>query len=102
MTCEPIMQRPRAGAAGSATHVLSLSFVSPAAAAAGVGEAYDLDTPVVPVEGTRTPTKADMVHNDYCPDDIDIDPETFAVTVEGDRITCEPSDEIALAQRYLL
>jgi urease subunit alpha len=102
MTCEPIMQRPRAGAAGSATHVLSLSFVSPAAAAAGVGEAYDLDTPVVPVEGTRTPTKADMVRNDYCPDDIDIDPETFAVTVEGDRITCEPSDEIALAQRYLL
>jgi urease subunit alpha len=102
MTCEPVMQRPRAGAAGSAKHVLSVSFVSPAAAEADVGVAYDLETPVVPVEATRTPVKADMVHNTYCPDDIEVDPETFAVTVDGERITADASAQVPLAQRYLL
>jgi urease subunit alpha len=102
MTCEPIKQRPRAGAVGKAKHGLSLSFVSPAAAERGVGEEYGLDTPVVPVEGTRTPGKADMVYNDYCPDDIEIDPETFSVQVDGEHVTCEPASEVPLAQRYML
>jgi len=102
MTCEPILQRERAGAVGKAPGHLSLSFVSPAAAEAGVGDAYGLDSRVVPVSGTRTPGKADMLYNDYCPDDIEVDPETFEVTVDGDVITCEPASELPLAQRYLL
>jgi urease subunit alpha len=102
MTCEPILQRERAGAVGKARHGLSLSFVSPAAAEAGVGDEYDLDTPVVPIKGTRTPGKSDMVYNSYCPDDIEVDPETFAVEVDGEHVTCEPSSELPLAQRYLL
>jgi len=102
MTCEPIKQRPRAGAVGKAKHNLSLSFVSPAAAERGVGEEYGLDTPVVPVEGTRTPGKDDMVYNSYCPDDIEIDAETFEVKVDGEHVTCEPASELPLAQRYMI
>ncbi|MDG5778074.1 urease subunit alpha [Haloarculaceae archaeon H-GB2-1] len=102
MTCQPVLQRPRAGAAGKAKHALSLTFVSPRAAEADVGEAYGLDTPVVPVSGTRSVSKSDMVRNDYCPDDIEVDPETFAVRVDGDHVTCEPSDELPLTQRYML
>ena len=102
MTCEPIKQRPRAGAVGKARHGLSLSFVSRAAAEAGVGEEYGLDTPVVPVSGTRTNGKEDMLYNDHCPDDISVDPETFQVEVDGDVLTSEPSDELPLAQRYML
>jgi urease subunit alpha len=102
MTCEPIIQRKRAGAVGKAKQGLSLSFVSPAAAERGVGEAYGLESRVVPVDGTRTPGKDDMVYNDYCPDGIDVDPETFEVTVDGEHVTCEPSAELPLAQRYML
>jgi urease subunit alpha len=102
MTCEPVLGRPRAGAVGKAKHALSLTFVSPAAAEAGVGETYGLDTPVIPVEGTRTPGKADMLYNDYCPDDIAVDAETFEVTVDGEHVTCEPAAELPLAQRYML
>jgi len=102
MTCEPIKQRERAGAVGKAKHALSLSFVSPAAAAADVGAEYGLDTPVVPVSGTRDLGKADMLYNDYCPDDIEVDPETFEVRVDGDIVTCEPASELPLAQRYML
>jgi urease subunit alpha len=102
MTCEPIVQRERAGAVGKAKHALSLSFVSQAAAERGVDEAYGLDSRVVPVSGTRTVAKSDMVRNDYCPEDIDVDPETFEVTVDDDVISCEPAAEIPLAQRYML
>jgi len=102
MTCEPILQRPRAGAVGSARDAVSLAFVSPAAAERGVGEAYGLDREVVPVEGTRTVTKSRMRYNEYAPDEIEIDPETFAVRVDGEHVTCEPAGEVSMAQRYLL
>jgi urease subunit alpha len=102
MTCEPVRQRERAGAVGKARHGLSVSFVSPAAAEAGVGEAYGLDTPVVPVEGARTLAKDDMLYNDDCPDDIEVDPETFEVRVDGELVTCEPASELPLAQRYTI
>ena len=102
MTCEPVKQRDRAGAVGKAKHALSLAFVSPAAAEADVGEAYGLDTPVVPVEGTRTPGKSEMLYNDYCPDDIEVDPETFEVFVDGEHVTCEPASELPLTQRYTI
>ena len=102
MTCEPIMQRPRAGAKGSAKQALSVTFVSQAAADRGVGEEYDLQTPVVAVDGPRAPEKDAMVRNDYCPDDIEIDPETFSVRVDGDHVTCDPSEELPLTQRYML
>ena len=102
MTCEPIKQRERAGAVGTAKHALSLTFVSKAAADADVGDEYGLDTPVVPVSGTRSLGKGSMLYNEYCPDDIDVDPETFEVRVDGDVVTCEPAAELPLAQRYLL
>jgi len=102
MTCEPIRQRQRAGAVGKAKHATSISFVSQAAAERDVKDEYGLDSRVEPIEGTRTNEKADMVRNDHCPDDIDVDPETFEVTVDGEVITCEPASEIPLAQRYML
>lgn len=102
MTCEPILQRQRAGAVGKAKHATTLSFVSQAAVNADIGEAYGLDSQVVPIEGTRTIGKEHMVRNDYCPEDIAVDPETFEVTIDDEVITCEPATELPLAQRCLL
>ncbi|MFC7132341.1 MULTISPECIES: urease subunit alpha [Salinibaculum] len=102
MTCEPILQRERAGAKGKAKQALSVTFVSEAAYEANVGSEYGLETPVRPVQGTRDVQKGDMLHNDYCPDDIDIDAQTFEVSVDGEHVTCDPSEELPLAQRYYL
>ncbi|RKD89348.1 urease subunit alpha [Halopiger aswanensis] len=102
MTCEPVIGRERAGAQGRAKQGLSITFVSDAAYENEVGEAYDLKTPVRPVSGTRSVRKSDMVHNDHCPDDISIDAQTFEVEVDGEHVTCDPADEVPLAQRYLL
>jgi urease subunit alpha len=102
MTCEPIKQRPRAGAMGSAKQALSMAFVSQAAVNAGIADSYDLNQEVVSVSGTRMPDKSAMHYNDYCPNDIDIDPETFEVQIDGEHVTCKPSKEVALGQRYML
>ncbi len=102
MTCEPILQRKRAGAIGKAKNALSISFVSRSAFEAGVGDSYGLETPVRPVEGCRDVTKSDMVRNDYCPEEIEIDAQTFEVAIDGEPVTCEPAEEVSLAQRYLL
>ncbi len=102
MTCEPVMQRERAGSMGSAKNELSVTFVSESAYENNVGEAYGLDSKVRPVRGTRDVRKADMLHNDYCPDDIEVDAQTFEVEVDGEHVTCEPAEELSLAQRYML
>jgi urease subunit alpha len=101
MTCEPIKQRPQFGAFGSAKHATSIQFVSQQAHEADVGDAYDLKKHVLPISDTRSLTAEDFVLNSYCPS-VDVDPETFVVTVDGDRVSSEPAETVPLAQRYTL
>ena len=102
MTCEPVVQRSREGAVGKTKHAVSTTFVSAAAYENGVGEELGLESTVRPVEGTRTVGKSDMLHNDYAPENIDIDAQTFEVKIDGEHVTCEPAEELPLAQRYTL
>ena len=56
---------------------------------------------VAPVKGTRSLTKAHMLHNDLCPE-ITVNPETFEVFVDGELATCEPAETLPLTQRYMM
>jgi urease subunit alpha len=42
-----------------------------------------------------------MIHNDLLPN-IEVDPETYEVRVDGEVLTSEPASELPLAQRYFL
>ena len=42
-----------------------------------------------------------MKLNDLCPE-IEVDPETYEVRLNGELITCEPAKELSMAQRYFL
>ena len=101
MTCEPVLMRPQWGAFGRAKEALSLSFISQAAADADIAGRLGLESRTVPVQGTRKLAKGHMLHNDACPE-VSVDPETFEVRVDGELATCEPADELPLAQRYML
>jgi urease subunit alpha len=46
-------------------------------------------------------TKASMIHNSATPH-IEVDPETYEVRADGELLTCEPAEVLALAQRYFL
>ena len=99
-TPQPVHYRPMFGAFGKALTSTSVSFVSAAAASAGLGH-LGLDKPLVAVKGCRTVTKADMVLNAWQPT-MEVDPETYEVRADGELLTCEPADVLPLAQRYAL
>ena len=42
-----------------------------------------------------------MVRNGLCPE-IRVDPETYKVFVNGERVTCRPARVLPLTQRYFL
>ncbi|CAJ0680205.1 urease subunit alpha [Ralstonia mannitolilytica] len=100
-TPQPVHYRPMFGSAGGALGRTSLTFLSQSAAAAGVAEQYGLTKTTAVVKGTRTVSKADMVHNDWRPD-ISVDPETYQVVADGVVLTCEPAEVLPMAQRYFL
>ncbi|MEQ8651065.1 MAG: urease subunit alpha [Kiloniellales bacterium] len=101
MTCEPLAMRPQWGAYGRAKQALSACFVHPLAIEADIAGTLDLAKTLLPAVGTRRLTKADMLHNDACPE-VRVDPATFEVFVDGQLATCEPADQLPLAQTYML
>ena len=99
-TPQPVYARPMFGARGKAIGPTSLAFVSQVSRDR-VDAEYGLSKAVVAVENCRSIDKSDMRLNDLTPD-IDIDPETYTVVVDGERITCAPADKLPLAQLYHL
>ena len=67
----------------------------------GLGQRLQLRKRLVPVLGTRTLRKSDMVLNDYLPV-MEVDPQTYEVRADGQLLTCEPATVLPLAQRYFL
>ena len=100
-TPQPVHMRPMFGAYGRSVEASGVTFVSQAAADAGIGESLGLAKSVVPVKGTRDIGKADMKLNDALPQ-IEVDPETYIVKADGEVLTCEPADVLPMAQRYFL
>jgi urease subunit alpha len=100
-TPQPVIYRPMFGSFGSVPASTSISFVSQAAFATGIASKLGLRSIVAPVRNCRKIGKKEMIHNDATPD-IQVDPETYEVRVDGEAITCEPLGVLPLAQRYFL
>ena len=98
-TPQPMMYRPMFGAFGSTLAKTCVTFVSRAAYDLDVKSKYGLERIVEPVSRTRVLTKHHMVRNGYLPK-IEVDPQTFAVKVDGVHATVEPPKSIALNQLY--
>jgi len=89
------------GAFGRSVEQSAVSFVSAAAQDEDIGTRLGLAKTTLPVAKTRTISKGDMVHNSYCPH-IEVNPETYEVRADGELLTCEPAEELPMAQRYFL
>jgi urease subunit alpha len=101
-TPQPVHYRPMFGAFGKARMATSLTFVSQAALAAGVKARLGLEKEVVAVENVRGGiSKRSMIHNHATPA-IEVDPETYRVTADGELLVCEPATVLPMAQRYFL
>ncbi len=100
-TPQPVHYRPMFGAYGKALTQSAVTFVSGAALETGIGENLGLEKTLLGVSNTRNIGKADMILNNAAPE-IDVNPETYEVRADGELLTCEPAEELALAQRYFL
>ncbi|MEH6829507.1 urease subunit alpha [Sulfitobacter sp.] len=100
-TPQPVYSRPMFGAYGSALRHTSVSFVSGAAQAAGIGDTLGLAKQTVAVRNTRNIGKADMILNDALPQ-VEVHPETYEVRADGVLLTCQPAEVLPMAQRYFM
>jgi urease subunit alpha len=101
-TPQPVHYRPMFGAFGKALTSTSVVFVSKAAIANDLRGQLGTAKQMVAVENVRGGiSKESMIHNSATPD-IRVDPETYAVTADGELLVCAPATELPMAQRYFL
>lgn len=100
-TPQPQLMRPTLidPADGGADH--SVTFVAPSAIDAGLAGDLGLRRRLMGVKPTREVGKAQMVHNDALPD-IRVEPETFAIHIDGELVVPAPVSQLPLAQLYSL
>ena len=100
-TPQPVYSRPMFGAYGRSVEQSSVTFVSEAAQAAGIGDRLGLAKRTMAVAGIRGIGKQDLVLNGATPV-IEVDPETYEVRADGELLTCQPAEVLPMAQRYFL
>ncbi|MEM1317489.1 MAG: urease subunit alpha, partial [Pseudomonadota bacterium] len=101
-TPQPVHMRPMFGAFGKSLTNSSVTFVSKAAMEDGLREQLGVEKEMVAVQNTRGGiSKASLKLNDATPD-VEVNPETYEVRADGELLTCEPADELPMAQRYFL
>ncbi|MBR5138163.1 MAG: urease subunit alpha [Alistipes sp.] len=98
-TPQPCFYRPMFGAYGRTLRESCISFVSQAAFQGDIKRRLHLKRMVCPVRRTRQLTKHDMMRNCANPK-IDVNPETFDVMINNQRIDIKPAKEFSLGQLY--
>lgn len=100
-TPQPIIPRDMFAAFGGALPKSRLTFVSQASLDEKIVEKYGLQSNVVPVKNCRKIGKKDLKLNDRL-GKIEINPETFRVSLDGVIFPVDAAKVLPLAQRYFL
>ncbi len=100
-TPQPVLPRPMFGASPAAAAATSVHFVAPQAVDDGLADRLDIRRKLVAVNNVRRVGKAQMPLNDAMPD-IEVEPDTFTVRIDGQVWQEQPAVELPMAQRYFL
>ncbi|GGR22169.1 urease subunit alpha 1 [Streptomyces cinereoruber] len=100
-TPQPVLPRPMFGALGKAAAAGSFNFVAEAAIEDDLPQRLGLHKEFTPIRSTRRVTKANMRENDALPR-VEVDADTFTVTIDGEAVEPAPAAELPMAQRYFL
>jgi len=100
-TPQPVHYRKMFGSFGIARLNTKMTFLSQASIDANIVDKLGLKSLIGSTKDCRNVKKSSMIHNNYQPN-IEVDPQTYEVKADGVLLTCEPADELALAQRYYL
>ncbi|WP_006243637.1 urease subunit alpha [Mycolicibacterium tusciae] len=100
-TPQPVLPRPMFGAEPAAAAATSVHFVSPQAIDDRLADRLAVNRRLVAVKDVRGVGKAEMPLNNALPE-IEVDPDTFTVRIDGDVWQEDPAVELPMAQRYFL
>jgi len=100
-TPQPMLPRPMFGASPVVAARTSLHFVSHQAIESGLADRIAVSRELAAVENVRSRTKLDMPQNSAMPS-IEVNPNTFAVRIDGEIWEEQPVSELPMAQRYFL
>lgn len=100
-TCQPISYQCMFAAHGMAKEETCITFVSKAAMDEDVKEKYGLKKQVLPVSNCRNISKENMLFNNRIAN-ISVNPETYEVRVDGEKITSQAAETLPLTQLYHL
>ncbi len=101
-TPQPVHHRNMFGSFGKSLYKNSVTFVSEASIQNNIKEKFQLSKDLVSVKNTRNGiSKESMINNSFMPL-IEVDPETYEVRANGEKLICEPATILPLAQRYFL
>ena len=101
-TPQPVHHRNMFGSFGKSLYKNSVTFVSEASIQNNIKEKFQLSKDLVSVKNTRNGiSKESMINNSFMPL-IEVDPETYEVRANGEKLICEPATILPLAQRYFM
>lgn len=101
-TPQPVYYKSMFGALGKAVYETCITFVSKISIENGTIDKLKLQKLVLPVENCRNIGKKDMIHNDVVVEDLTVDPESYEIRINGEKITCEPVEKLPMTQLYNL
>ncbi|KPN96494.1 urease subunit alpha [Lysinibacillus sp. ZYM-1] len=100
-TPQPMKGRQTYGFYGQGPQNCGMTFLPKIAVEEGLPDKLGLKRMIGTVLNCRNIRKADMKLNNETPE-IDVNPETYEVKIDGELATCEPVDVLPMAQRYFL
>jgi len=100
-TPQPMKGRHMFGYYGQGPKNCGMTFLPKIAVEEGLPEVLGLNRMIGTVKNCRNIGKADMKLNNATPN-IDVNPETYEVKIDGELAICEPVDVLPMSQRYFL
>ncbi|MDX1365281.1 urease subunit alpha [Arenibacter latericius] len=100
-TPQPVQLRGMFGSLGKARYQSCTTFVSQIAYDNDIKGELGLEKLILPVKGIRKLTKQDLKLNCETPN-IEVDPQTYQVKINGEVLSCDPAKNLPLTQRYFL
>ncbi len=96
---QPQIYRPMWGSYGVAPASLAISFVSKQSLEKGLPCRLGTRRRLSAISSTRRLSRSDMVRNTLCPHVV-VDPDTWEVYIDGQKVELEPAQWLPLSQRY--
>ena len=97
----PVHGRPMFANYGQSLLKSSFTFLSKNAIELDIPNKLSLHKKCLAVENTRSINKLDLKLNSKLPN-ISVDPQTYEVFADGVLLSCEPLEEVPMAQKYFL